>query len=64
MMQAAIADAGIKAENIDLVIVATSSPDDMFGDAPSVAAGLCVCLCIRARVVLPLGGRGRPRMPV
>ena len=30
--QAAIADAGIKAEDIDLVIVATSSPDDMFGE--------------------------------
>lgn len=38
--QAAIADAGIKAEDIDLVIVATSSPDDMFGDAPSVASGV------------------------
>ena len=36
--QAAIKDAGIKAEDIDLVIVATSSPDDMFGDAPSVAS--------------------------
>jgi len=33
----------IKAEDIDLVIVATSSPDDMFGDATSVAAALgCV----------------------
>lgn len=38
--KAAIADAGIKAEDIDLVIVATSSPDDMFGDAPSVASGV------------------------
>ena len=37
--KAAIKDAGIKAEDIDLVIVATSSPDDMFGDAPSVATG-------------------------
>jgi len=40
--KAAIADAGIKAEDIDLVIVATSSPDDMFGDAPSVASGIGV----------------------
>lgn len=38
--KAAIQDAGIKAEDIDLVIVATSSPDDMFGDAPSVASGV------------------------
>jgi len=40
--QAAIKDAGIKAQDIDLVIVATSSPDDMFGDAPSVASGVCL----------------------
>jgi len=38
--KAAIKDAGINAEDIDLVIVATSSPDDMFGDAPSVATGV------------------------
>ncbi len=30
----------LKPEDIDLVIVATSSPDDMFGDATSVAASL------------------------
>mmetsp|Transcript_14887 Transcript_14887/g.41136 ORF Transcript_14887/g.41136 Transcript_14887/m.41136 type:complete len:408 (+) Transcript_14887:193-1416(+) len=32
--------AGVTAEEIDVVICATSSPDDMFGDAPSVAAEL------------------------
>jgi len=32
--------AGITAEEVDLVICATSSPDDMFGDAPSVASAL------------------------
>jgi 3-oxoacyl-[acyl-carrier-protein] synthase-3 len=32
--------AGINVEDIDIVICATSSPDDMFGDAPSVAAAL------------------------
>lgn len=29
--------AGIRAEDLDLVIYATSSPDDLFGDAPFVA---------------------------
>lgn len=34
---------GVSPEDIDLVIVATSTPDDMFGDATSVAAALgCV----------------------
>jgi 3-oxoacyl-[acyl-carrier-protein] synthase-3 len=33
----ALADAGVDGGDIDLVIVATSSPDDMFGDAASVA---------------------------
>lgn len=34
---------GVPAEEIDLVIVATSTPDDIFGDATSVAAALgCV----------------------
>lgn len=36
----AIEMAGIAVEDIDLVICATSSPDDMFGDAPTVAAKL------------------------
>jgi len=31
---------GLSPEDIDLVLVATSSPDDMFGDATSVAADL------------------------
>jgi len=31
---------GLSPDDIDLVIVATSSPDDMFGDATSVAAAL------------------------
>ncbi|KAG7351007.1 3-oxoacyl-synthase [Nitzschia inconspicua] len=34
----ALAMAGIKAEDIDIVICATSSPDDMFGDATAIAA--------------------------
>ncbi len=33
----AIADAGIKAEDIDIVILASSTPDDLFGDAASIA---------------------------
>lgn len=32
--------AGLTADDIDLVICATSSPDDMFGDAPSIAIAL------------------------
>jgi len=32
--------AGVEAKDIDVVICATSSPDDMFGDAPSVASEL------------------------
>jgi 3-oxoacyl-[acyl-carrier-protein] synthase-3 len=31
---------GLKAEDIDIVIMATSSPDDMFGDATTVAASI------------------------
>lgn len=33
----ALSGAGVDAAALDLVIVATSSPDDLFGDAPSVA---------------------------
>lgn len=36
----ALQNANVKAEDLDLVIVATSSADDMFGDAPSVATGI------------------------
>jgi 3-oxoacyl-[acyl-carrier-protein] synthase-3 len=36
----AIADSGVNAIDIDLVIVATSSPDDLFGDAASVASAI------------------------
>ena len=36
----ALANAGVKAIDIDLVIVATSSPDDLFGDAASVASAI------------------------
>jgi len=38
--QGALENSGLKGEDIDMVIVATSSPDDMFGDAPSVAAAI------------------------
>lgn len=38
--QAALDMAGVDAADIDVVICATSSPDDMFGDAPSVASAL------------------------
>jgi len=38
--QNALSMSGIDAEDIDLVLVATSSPDDLFGDATSVAASL------------------------
>jgi len=36
----ALANAGVDAEDIDLIIVATSSPDDLFGDAASIASML------------------------
>jgi len=35
--QAALSMSGISPSDIDLVICATSSPDDLFGDAPSIA---------------------------
>jgi 3-oxoacyl-[acyl-carrier-protein] synthase-3 len=38
--QAALVDSGVNAIDIDLVIVATSSPDDLFGDAASVATAI------------------------
>ena len=38
--QKALTMSGKDAEDIDLVVVATSSPDDLFGDATSVAASL------------------------
>lgn len=38
--QQALKNAGVKAEDIDMVICATSSPDDMFGDATAIAAEL------------------------
>lgn len=38
--QNAIEMAGISADEIDLVICATSSADDMFGDAPSIAKAI------------------------
>lgn len=38
--RAALADSGSSASDIDLVIVATSSPDDLFGDAASVASAI------------------------
>jgi len=36
----ALTNSNISGEDIDLVIVATSSPDDMFGDAASVASAI------------------------
>jgi len=36
----ALEDSGVAPEEIDLVLVATSSPEDMFGDAPYVAAAV------------------------
>jgi 3-oxoacyl-[acyl-carrier-protein] synthase-3 len=36
----ALASSGVSASEIDLVIVATSSPDDLFGDAASVASAI------------------------
>jgi 3-oxoacyl-[acyl-carrier-protein] synthase III len=38
--KAALESSGTKAIDIDLVIVATSSPDDLFGDAASVASAI------------------------
>ena len=37
---AALENAGVDPKEIDLVIVATSSPDDLFGDAASVASAV------------------------
>lgn len=37
---AALAASGLSGSEVDLVIVATSSPDDLFGDATSVAAAI------------------------
>lgn len=37
---AALKNAGVDPKDIDLVIVATSSPDDLFGDAASVASAV------------------------
>ena len=34
--EAALAHAGWKAEDLDLILMATSSPDDLFGTAPRV----------------------------
>lgn len=36
----ALTNAGVNAIDIDLVIVATSSPDDLFGDAASIASAI------------------------
>jgi 3-oxoacyl-[acyl-carrier-protein] synthase-3 len=36
----ALSNSQVSALDIDLVIVATSSPDDLFGDAPSVATAI------------------------
>jgi len=36
----ALASAGVDASLVDLVILATSSPEDLFGDAPSVARSI------------------------
>ena len=38
--RAALEMAGLEAKDIDMVICCTSTPDDMFGDAPSVASAL------------------------
>lgn len=36
----ALEDAKVEASEIDMVIVATSSPDDLFGDGPTIAAAV------------------------
>jgi len=38
--QGALESSGLSGEDIDMVIVASSSPEDMFGDAPAVAAAV------------------------
>lgn len=44
--QQALDMAGIHAEEVDLIILATSSPDDLFGSACRVISLLCYCtLC-------------------
>lgn len=51
--QNALKMAGINADQIDLILMATSSPDDAFGNACSVS-GLCGCdarACCNASVV-------------
>ena len=39
--QKALDMAGIKAEDVDLIILATSSPDDLFGSACRVSIPVC-----------------------
>lgn len=46
--QHALTMSGISATQIDIVIVATSSPDDMFGDGPSIAHAIG---CISSKCV-------------
>ncbi len=38
--KAALAQAGVAPEQVDLILLATSTPDDLFGSAPEVQAGL------------------------
>ncbi len=51
---------GIDAGDIDLVVCATSSPDDLFGDAPSIGAFRSppsrLVLCVRACLYSSLSG--------
>mmetsp|Transcript_4912 Transcript_4912/g.10103 ORF Transcript_4912/g.10103 Transcript_4912/m.10103 type:complete len:460 (-) Transcript_4912:189-1568(-) len=46
--RAALAMSKLPASSLDLVICATSSPDDLFGDAPSIAAAIG---CDRSKVM-------------
>jgi 3-oxoacyl-[acyl-carrier-protein] synthase III len=42
---AALNMAGIAGADVDMVILATSSPDDLFGSATQVCFVTCVCAC-------------------
>ena len=52
--QQALDMAGIAAEDVDLIILATSSPDDLFGSACRVSQASC-CLVVPSVVFLSPG---------
>ena len=54
--QLALEMAGVAPEDVDMILLATSSPDDLFGSACQVTSGLCD----RGSSSDPSGSRWRP----